>query len=223
MARMARVVVPGFPHHVTQRGNRRQQTFFSDSDYRFYIGLLAEFSRKADSEIWAYCLMPNHVHLVIVPAQEDGLRATLSQVHRRYTRQVNAREGWRGHLWQERFHSFTMNERYLMTAVRYVENNPVAARLCTSPAQWPWSSARAHLAGQDDKVVSTAPMLERVSDWQAYLDGDQATQTETELLRRHTRTGRPLGDDDFIRRLESLTGRSLLRRKPGPARGGGDK
>jgi putative transposase len=220
---MARVVVPGYPHHVTQRGSRRQRTFFSDSDYRYYISLLAEFSSKTGSGIWAYCLMPNHVHLVIVPAHEDGLRATLSQVHRRYTRHVNAREGWRGHLWQERFHSFPMDERHLMTAVRYVENNPVAARLCTRPEQWPWSSARAHLAGQDDDVVATAPMLERVADWQAYLDGDPTTQAETELIRRHSRTGRPLGGDAFIRRLEVLTGRSLMRSKPGPAGNSGDK
>ena len=107
---MARFVAPGYPHHVTQRGNRRQKTFFSDEDYRYYIELLAEYSKAYWTEIWAYCLMPNHVHLVMVPSEEDGLRATLGEVHRRYTRYVNFRKGWRGHLWQERFHSFVMDE-----------------------------------------------------------------------------------------------------------------
>ena len=135
MARMARVVVPNYPHHVTQRGNRRQKTFFCDADYKYYLELMSAFSRKAGTEIWAYCLMPNHVHLVMVPGEEDGLRAALGEAHRRYTGYINCREGWRGHLWQERFHSFVMDEEYLLAAVRYVERNPVAARLCDKPEQ----------------------------------------------------------------------------------------
>ncbi|MGL6159611.1 transposase [Microbulbifer sp.] len=104
MARIARVVLPGCPHHVTQRGNRRQQTFICDEDYQAYIDLLADACRMHGTEVWAWCLMPNHVHLVLVPSSEDGLRATISKTHRRYTRRINLREGWRGHLWQERFH-----------------------------------------------------------------------------------------------------------------------
>ena len=98
MARVARVVVPHYPHHVTQRGNRRQQTFFSDDDYRAYIELLIGAKAKAGVEVWAYCLMPNHVHLVVVPEHENSLAAFFSEAHRRYTRRINFREGWRGHL-----------------------------------------------------------------------------------------------------------------------------
>ena len=106
MARLARIVVPGLPHHVTQRGNRRQQVFFDDGDYRAYRGLLAEYCAKAETQVWAYCLMPNHVHLILVPSHPDGLRAALGEAHRRYSRRINRRQDWQGHLWQERFRSF---------------------------------------------------------------------------------------------------------------------
>jgi putative transposase len=145
---MARVVVPGYPHHVTQRDKRRQRTFFDDADFDHNNGLMAEFSRMARTEVWAYCLMPNHVHLVMVPEEADGLRAVLSEVHRRYTRRINFRHGWHGHLWQERFHSFVMDERHLLATVRYVENNPVVARMSAKAEQWRWSSATAHLKGR---------------------------------------------------------------------------
>jgi putative transposase len=124
MARIARVIATGYPHHVTQRGNRRQRTFFNDEDYAVYLELLSEWTRKHDVEVWAYCLMPNHVHLIVVPGTQDGLARAIGEAHRRYTRRINFREGWKGHLWQERFSSFPMDENHLLTAVRYVEMNP---------------------------------------------------------------------------------------------------
>jgi len=139
MARIARVVAAGLPHHVTQRGNRRQPVFFGDDDYKAYRALLAEGCRAAGVAIWAYCLMPNHVHLILVPSDADGLRAALGEVHRRYTRQVNLREGWRGYLWQGRFASFPMDESYLLACARYVELNPVRAKLVRRAADWRWS------------------------------------------------------------------------------------
>ena len=214
MVRMARLVVPGYPHHVTQRGNRRQKTFFCEDDYRYYIELMTQFSREAGTDVWAYCLMPNHVHLVMVPSQEEGLRAALGEAHRRYTRHVNFRKGWRGHLWQERFHSFVMDEKYLLATVRYVERNPVAARMCRHPADWKWSSAFAHLRGKDDDLVRVRPMLDRVDDWDACLSDINACEHET--IERHTRTGRPLGAADFIERLEAVTGKELAPKRPGP-------
>jgi putative transposase len=215
MARIPRVVVPGYPHHVTQRGNRRQQTFFCDDDYRYYIQLMSEAVATSDTEIWAYCLMPNHVHLVMVPGDEDGLRSVLGEAHRHYTRYINFREGWRGHLWQERFHSFVMDEQYLLATVRYVERNPVAARLCRHPSEWPWSSAAAHIMGKDDNLASVKPMLNRIDNWDAYLSTEQETQPTHEHIQQHTRTGRPLGDSEFIAKLERLTGKALARKKPG--------
>src|SRR3954463_8387521 len=145
MPRLARLVVPDFPHHVTQRGNRRLPTFFSDGDYALYRHLLRESCARAGTRIWAWCLMPNHVHLILVPESEDGLRAALAEAHRRYTRVVNEREGWRGHLWQSRFASFVMDEDWLIACARYVELNPVRAGLVARPEHWRWSSARAHL------------------------------------------------------------------------------
>ena len=157
MARLARVVAPGLPHHVTQRGNRRQQTFFCDEDYESYLQLMAQFCKAHQVEIWAYCLMPNHVHLIAVPQSADGLRRAIGEAHRRYTRMVNFREGWRGHLWQGRFASFVLDEPYLLTAARYVELNPVRAGLVNTPRQYRWSSAAAHLRGRDDVWFESVP------------------------------------------------------------------
>ncbi|HLF10393.1 MAG TPA: transposase [Gammaproteobacteria bacterium] len=211
---MPRLVVPGYPHHVTQRGNRRQTTFFSPNDYRMYLGLLAEAREAAGIAVWAYCLMPNHVHLVVVPHRHDSLATFFGETHRTYTRRVNFREGWRGHLWQERFHSCVMDERHLLAAVRYTELNPVRAGLCRSAEEWRWSSVHAHLDGTDDMLVAVRPMLDRIDDWPKYLELDSA-QSEHNALRQHGRTGRPLGDDAFIECLEKLTGRRLICGEPG--------
>jgi len=222
MARMARVVVPGVAHHVTQRGNRRQKTFFGVHDYKTYIDLLAKYCRKADTEVWAYCLMPNHVHLVLVPHTTDGLRMALGEAHRHYTRYINFREEWRGHLWQERFHSFPMDESHLLSAVRYVERNPVAAGLCEHSEQWPWSSAKAHIRAENDSLVNVEPMLARVENWEEYLDESSKVSCDEKLIAKHARTGRPLGDNNFVKRLEAITGRRLRVLKPGPKATGGD-
>jgi putative transposase len=218
MARLARVVVAGVAHHVTQRGNRRQETFFCDEDYAAYLALLSEWCGRCGVEVWAYCLMPNHVHLIVVPDGEDGLRRGLGEAHRRYTRRINFREGWRGHLWQGRFASYAMDERYLLRAARYVELNPVRARLCRAPWRWRWSSAAAHIAGKDDGVARVSPLLERVKDWRAFLT-DALSAEEVELLRRHERTGRPLGESAFLARIERRLGRIVQPAKRGPKPG----
>ena len=165
MARLARVVIPGLPHHITQRGNRRQQTFFNEGDYAAYLELMTEWCREQGVEIWSYCLMPNHTHSIAVPSSEDGLRWAIGETHRRYTRRINFREKWRGYLWQGRFASFVMDEPYLLAAARYIELNPVRARLVSKAEDWPWSSARAHLAGQDDPLVKVGPLLAMIGDW----------------------------------------------------------
>ncbi len=214
MARMARLVVPHYPHHVTQRGSRRQPTFFSPGDYDDYMTLIAQAKAAASVEIWAYCLMPNHVHLVVVPAHPDSLTLLFRDAHLRYTRRINFREGWRGHLWQERFHSFVMDERHLLATVRYTELNPVRAGLCSRPDEWLWSSVHAHLCGTDDLLVNVAPMLRRISNWRSYLDCPEPV-AGLDIVRSHSRTGRPAGDETVIRELEVLTGRSLRKKRPG--------
>ena len=154
---MARAVAPNFPHHITQRGNRRQQTFFCDQDYKSYLALMSEWCAEYKVEIWAYCLMPNHIHLIAVPETRDGLNLAIGEAHRRYTRMINFREGWRGHLWQGRFASFIMEESYLLACTRYIEYNPVRAGLAKCPEDWKWSSAEAHMNEIDDVLVKTKP------------------------------------------------------------------
>jgi putative transposase len=215
MPRMARLVVPGYPHHVMQRGNRRQRTFFEEADYLAYIGLISELKGKVGVDVWAYCLMPNHVHFIVVPRHKQSLAKLFGIAHHRYARRVNSVNGWVGHLWQERFHSFVMDEPHLLAAVRYVALNPVRAGLCVRPEDWRWSSANAHLHCAPDKLVDTAAMRERVSDWRHFLSKDESPDL-LEVLRRHTRSGRPAGDKRFIEKLEGLTGRRLQRRRSGP-------
>jgi len=215
MARLARVVAAGLPHHVTQRGNRRQKVFFGDDDYAAYRELLAEGCRAAGVAVWAYCLMPNHVHLILVPGDADGLRAALGEAHRRYTRHINFREGWRGYLWQGRFASFPMDEPYLLACARYAELNPVRAKLARRAADWRWSSARAHLAGADDGCVAVRPLLDLAPDWRAFLAEGLSTADHA-AIQAGERTGRPLGAPRFVARLEKRLGRPLARRKPGP-------
>lgn len=213
MPRAARLVVPGIPHHVTQRGNRRQQTFFSEADYALYLKLLRFWCGKAGTDVWAWCLMPNHVHLVLVPSHPDGLRAALAAAHRRYTWQVNQREGWRGHLWQSRFASFVMDEAHLHACVRYVELNPVRAGLVERPEHWRWSSARAHLGLAADGVTHVAPMRERIGDWHSLLDSG-LDDGEREAIRAGERTGRPLGGPAFVQELSALLGRKVRPVRP---------
>ena len=218
MARMARAVAPGVPHHVTQRGNRRQQVFFYDGDYESYLGLMSESCQKHGVRILAYCLMPNHTHLIAVPKTQVGLARAIGEAHRRYTRMINFRENWRGYLWQGRFSSFPMDERHLLAAVRYVELNPVRAGLVRKAADYRWSSARAHIEGTDDVLVKSARMLEIVGeDWISFLSAEVRDE-DIAALRRHERTGRPLGGKKFLRRLERKLGRILRRGKPGPKR-----
>ncbi|MDP6953950.1 MAG: transposase [Alphaproteobacteria bacterium] len=215
MARLARVVAPGLPHHVTQRGNRRQQTFFGDDDYRLYRELMAEWCGRCGVEIWAYCLMPNHVHLIAIPDKADSLTRGIGEAHRRYTWHINRREDWRGHLWQGRFASFPMDEPHLLAAARYVELNPVRARLTRSARAYRWSSAKAHLKGLDDDLVAVSPLLDMVSDWKAFLAAG-LDEADHEALRTHERTGRPLGGETFLSGLEDRLGRTLKKHKPGP-------
>lgn len=214
MARIARVVAPGCPHHITQRGNRRQQTFFCDEDYLAYLDLMAEWCRKCEVDIWGWCLMPNHVHLIAVPRTEEGMARAIGEAHRRYTRRINFREKWRGHLWQERFASFPMGESHVLAAARYIEMNPVAAGLVEHPEEYRWSSARAHLDGNDDGLVTVAPLLEMVGNWRNFLS--LSSDEELDVIHRHERTGRPLGVKAFVESLEQSLGRALRPQKPGP-------
>jgi putative transposase len=215
MARMARVVIPGIPHHITQRGNRRMETFFSDADYREYLYLMAEWCNRCKVEVWSYCLMPNHIHIIATPETEDGLRRAIGEAHRRYTRYINFQKKWKGHLWQGRFASFPMDEQYTLTTARYIELNPVKAGMVKRAEEYKWSSTLAHLDEEDDILVKVKPLLEIHPHW-ADLLLSHSSEEEYEILRQHERSGRPLGSKGFLDRLEDLTSRILRKQKPGP-------
>ncbi|MBI5282555.1 MAG: transposase [Candidatus Solibacter usitatus] len=203
MPRKARVVVPGIAHHVTQRGTDRQIVFYCGKDRRVYLRLLKEHCGKASVRILAYCLMPNHIHLVVVPEDEDSLAVALRRVHGRYAQYLNARRVRTGHLWQNRFYSCALDEGHLWAAVGYVERNPVRAGLVESPGEYRWSSAAAHLTGRDAQSLLDMAFWAAAggaSSWAALLAGRDEEQ-QVKLLMRATYAGNPLGTKEFLDRI----------------------
>jgi len=194
MPRIARIVVPGLPHHVTQRGNHRARIFFTDDDYLLYRDLLAAETRKAGVAVWAWCLMPNHVHLILTPANEQGLAQALARTHRRYAGVINARARRTGHVFQERFSSAPMDEEHLMAAFAYVSLNPVRARLVEKAEDWPWSSVRAHLGKSDDGLTDLEPARQRIARF-ADLVETEADAPAFLAFRRAEAIGRPLASE----------------------------
>lgn len=216
MGRIARVVLPEQPHHIIQRGNRRQDVFFSDEDKKKYLEILFEEIIKADNgiEIWSYCLMNNHVHLIVVPKSEKILARVIGEAHRKYTRHINFREGWRGYLWQGRFSSYPLNKTHLYAAIRYVERNPVRAGIAKKAEEYRWSSAPAHVFNEENKYLTGNFVIEEIKDWKEYLSQIDE-EKDIEQLRKHSSTGRPMGDNNFIGVVEKITGRVLKKKKPG--------
>jgi putative transposase len=193
------VVIPGLPHHITQRGNGRQKTFFEDGDYALYLDLFVQAAERAQTQIWAYCLMPNHVHAIVVPGDEDGLRRTFGDLHRRYTGYVHARERKTGHLWQGRYGSVAMDEAHAMCAIRYVSLNPVRARLVDRAEDWRWSSVRAHRGLEVAPVIDRGPVLERTGNFAAFLGEEFDEALSYSALRKAESVGRPVGSADWLK------------------------
>lgn len=202
MPRQPRFVIPHLAHHLIQRGNRRQDVFFGDEDYRTYLALLRDGLAKTGTRLLAYCLMTNHVHLLLIPADEGGLRP-IGEVHRRYTRYINMKKDWRGYLWQGRFGSYPMDERYAYEALRYVELNPVRAAMCAHPADYRWSSARQRLPqrGHNESIVSPSAHdlkvtnwpYEMVDDWEAYWQEGLAKDAWREQFEENEQRCKPMG------------------------------
>jgi putative transposase len=208
-------VAPGLPHHVTRRSNGGARTFFNDEDYAFYKELLGRHCREAGVEVWAWVLMPNHVHLILNPSDPDGLRRALSQAHRRYAGRVHARQRKTGHFWQGRFGAVAMDEAHLAAALRYVALNPVRARLVDRAVDWRWSSAKAHLTARGDGVTRLEPVPSRFPRFAELLEDDGREDLLAALWRAET-IGRPLGDAGFLAGLESTLGRPLRPKPRGP-------
>jgi len=211
MPRLARAVAVGFAHHITQRGNNRDAVFFVDDDRRVYLQLLKEQADKHALELIGYCLMSNHVHIVAIPHAEDSLAKAIGRTHFRYTQYINRFHRRSGHLWQGRFYSCALDQRHFWLAMRYVELNPVRARLCRKPWRYEWSSAAAHV---DAEARSDVLNLSRWHDmisaarWRQRLAGG-VPDRELGRLRSSTHTGRPLGSDSFLSKLERLLGRRV--------------
>lgn len=194
MPRIARQIVPGVAHHIVQRGNRQQDIFFSDADRIFYLRHLSTACEERRVRCLAWCLMTNHIHLILVPQTEDDLRSVLASVHTRYAQRINRRQGASGHLFQGRFASYPMTDAHLMAAVRYVENNPVVAGLVPDAVQWRWSSARAHVRGQSDGLTDVNALGQHVRDWAHMLrQGLEAADGESwiEIALRTGAIGKP--------------------------------
>ena len=217
MARISRIVLPGIPHHVTQRGNRRQQVFFGSADYQSYLDFLAATSKAFGFEVWSYCLMPNHIHLLLVPDTEPSLRDGIAHLHQLYSRSINRRHGWTGHLWQGRFYSCPVEISRAALVARYIELNPVRARMCENARDYPWSSAE--IACRDGKHGGSgfAPLFSPVANWENFLQDDPFCDSHENLkmVRQCVSTGRPLGSEVFILDLEKRTGRQLMPQKTG--------
>jgi len=210
MARLARSTIIGYPHQVTQRGNYEQTVFEEDADFRRYLSWLRECSDRYSIEIWAYCLMPNHVHFVCIPKTDGALAHAFNTLHMKYAQYFHGKKGVTGHLWRGRFLSCMLDDQSVFEEVRFIENNPVRARLVERAEDYPWSSARHHVLGESDPVIMNGSFLNgEIKDWRAYLEerGDAPILTRTW---HSLKTGRPAGDEGFVHALEKILGRRLI-------------
>jgi putative transposase len=214
MTRLARFVVPGAPHHVVQRGVHDEVLFSSDEDFKHYGGLLAEGCRRAGVTVWAYCLMPSYIQLLLQPATAEGLARALGETHRRYAAHVNARTGSKGHLFHGRFTSVPVDETYALAAARQLSLAPLAGGLVDHAEDWFWSSTYAHLHGEDDGLVTVRPLLERVRDFEAFLAEPHDLQMLAAIAAAET-IGRPLGSPTFRANVARLLNRQVEPRKRG--------
>jgi len=212
MPRLPRIVIPDVPHHVTQRGNNKQDVFFVDDDKRVYLELLHAQSERYGFRIDGYCLMTNHVHVIGTPASEDSLAKALGRTHFLYTQYVNRMHDRSGHLWQNRFYSCAMDEEHSLNALCYVELNPVRAGMAAHAWEYPWSSARAHCGDTPESELlridewrETMP----ANTWRELLDAFQDDSEAAAKVHLHTSTGRPLGSDSFLSHVECLLGRRV--------------
>lgn len=217
MARLPRVVITDVAHHVTQRGNARQVILADDGDRAAYLELLREYSALYSLALLGYCLMSNHVHLIVIPRTGEGLWQTLKHTHGRYASYWNARKSSSGHVWQGRFYSCPLDDTHLWAALRYVELNPVRAGMVSTPEEWRWSSAAAHCNPEaSDTMLDMEKWRRRwtVAEWREYLAAGES-QSDLSSLRQCTHTGRPLGTVEFVAGLEQTTLRPLAPRKGG--------
>ncbi len=218
MPRTARIVIPKYPYHVTQRGNYQQDIFQDKEDQVKYLSWIAEYSKKYHMPVYAYCLMNNHIHFICVPLRKDSLAKVFSAVHMRYSQYFNKKLKAKGHLWQGRFYSCILEHGHLYAAVRYVERNPVRAALVKKAWKWEWSSAAFHVGEEKNSKVELADISEIIEleniNWKEYL-GEKEDPREIDAIRKCTMLGRPWGGKEFVEGLSKILGISLETRKRG--------
>ena len=219
MPRAARIVMPGVPYHVTSRGNRRQDVFFSADDRKRYLHSLAKYSKHHGFDIYAYCLMTNHMHIVGLPRDDTSMAKTLHIVNLRHTQAVNRKQGWNGVLWQGRYFSTPLDEAHLWVCVRYVEQNPIRAGIVAKAEDYLWSSASCHCGLRDDPVL-VSPRNRfggKLDEWRKILSEVPKPEIVARI-RRGTQTGVPCGDDSFMQKVSRFVGREIKDRPRGRPR-----
>ena len=219
MPRIARIIAPGYAHHITQRGNNRTQVFFDDEDRRTYLKLLSRYADKYKLQIWAWCLMDNHVHLLVIPDSESSMARGIGLTNMVYTQYLNRKLGQSGRIWQNRFFSCVVEgNEYLWAVACYIECNPVKAGIVENAEEYLWSSARVHLKGFSDDRVILGDWLEpsEREGYAVFVATDDAEQNTN--IRKATRTGRPLGTESFIDTIEYKLNRTVRAKKAGRPR-----
>jgi putative transposase len=216
MPRIARVIATGYPHHITQRGNNRATVFFDDEDRQTYLKLLAGYAEKHHFQIWAYCLMDNHAHLLAVPEVETSLARGIGLTNQVYTQYLNRKLNQSGRIWQNRFFSCVVeNNQYLWAVARYIERNPLKVGLVEKAEAYRWSSAKAHMTGANDALLGATSWLSP-EEQSTYAEFVVTVDEETDnAIRRATRTGRPFGSEDFVDLLEFQMKQPLKAKKRG--------
>ena len=209
MARLARSIFVGYPHHLVQRGSYDQPVFGDETDYRRYLDWLSVYASRYGVHIWAYCLMPNHIHLICVPQTDGALARAFNTLHMRYAQYFNNKRGISGHLWRARFMSCALDDRSVYEEIRFIENDPVRAGLVGRSEDYPWSSARQHVMGEAGPVIANCFLCGEIKDWRAYLT-DGPNETVLSRTWQSLKTGRPSGNLDFVRQLETVLGRRLM-------------
>ena len=211
MPRIARIVTQGFPYHITHRGNNKQDIFFVDDDRKTYLEILKRQSSKYGLTIMGYCLMRNHIHLIAIPQNSDSLANAVGRTHFVYTQYINSLHNRSGHLWQGRFYSCILDDQHFLSAMRYIEHNPVRAKLCQIPWDYEWSSAAIHAGtGGRPGLIDVRQWFRIVSasEWKDILAND-VDEEELRVFRQGILNGRPLGSDSFLSKLETSLGRRL--------------
>ena len=219
MPRIARAVAKGYPHHIIQRGNNRDLVFFDDGDKRRYFELLKKYAEKWDGVLLAYCLMSNHVHLLVKPVKDKSLYKMMQGLTLCYSQYANRKYGRSGRLWENRYHSCIVDrEKYLWAVARYIEQNPVRAGLVKKADDYAYSSARAHVKGIEDGVLGEELFDKGQRGDYTHLLRTGLKEDEIEAIRYHTRSGRPFGEEEFVKCMERKLRKPLVRRPRGRPR-----